>query len=463
MVRLQAAGARGMAVRLTRLATCASLLVLAAGCGSSCSQPASDAPVTDAGSADAPPCDGCYVPDDADEDAGKDTSAKDTGLEIPDVNAPDGWHLWPFAPSDTAIFVPDDISTVEGITWEPCPFQPQGCEMAGAPWKAVSGWGFGTSIRAAASDAGTLLTFGRERNQHWDESVVVAGGDVVSVFAYNDLESSGHISHHPGTDGKVAAYLVRNQKLNSPYAYISSPETMATQPERTEFFDASVNSYDMLTRSDRLLVMWEDYGRFAVRDLQTGATAHPQPDQDFAFLEMPYPVGDAVIYEAWTGYLGSIWVWTADGKNTRVLGDDTYSYDFPATDGSWVVWNKGTDFIKTNWFQTVELWASPIGTDIRKLEPRKLGTIPSGGLCLPALGDGWVVAGISDTETRLWRLSDGAQKYIPPPPNLTLIGNGWTMGMVIAGGKVWVSAATNPYGSNADYILRYDIESLPDL
>jgi len=433
-------------------------VALLMGCAPSCGQPSSSSPSpSDAGLTDSCAQSSCW-----DRDASAPEADAPDGLAIPDVNAPDGWHRWPFTPDDTAIFVPDDISTIEGITWEPCPFQPQGCEMAGSPWKKDSGWGFGTRILVAEYDGGALLSVGRRRAKDWNESAMLLGGEVVSVFADHRTLSLGHVTQSAGADGKSGAYLFRFQKLNSPYAYISSPETMMTSPERTEFFDASVNSSSLLTRSERLLVMWEAYGSFAVRDLETGNTVHPEPDQHFVYLEVPTPVRDAVIYEAWTGYLGSIWVWSADGQNTAILGDDTYSYDFPATDGSWLVWNKGIDFIQTNQFETVELWVSPIGQDVRQLQPRKLATVPAKGLTLPAIGHGWVVVRISNEETRLYRVSDGFQKYIPTPSGLGFQGNGGYQGMAIADGKVWISAAENPSTNNADYIVRYDIESLPD-
>lgn len=85
------------------------------------------------------------------------------------------------------------------------------------------------------------------------------------------------------------------------------------------------------------------------------------------------------------------------------------------------------------------------------------------GLCPPAIGDGWVVARVSDTETRLWRISDGHEKNIPLPTGLAWKGGGGYMGMLIADSKVWITAAENPSDNNADYIIRYDIDSLPDL
>src|SRR5690606_21661717 len=101
-------------------------------------------------------------------DAGEDAEA---GLPTPDASAPPGWHRWPFPPNDCTIFVPDDLSIVEPLPWEPCPYQPDGCIRAGAPWAQEYHWGYGAGIIAAEVGGDVYWLVSRMSAGEWWESL----------------------------------------------------------------------------------------------------------------------------------------------------------------------------------------------------------------------------------------------------------------------------------------------------
>ena len=396
----------------------------------------------------------------------------EAGLPVPDVEAPAGWHLWDQVPADVAIFVPDDIATVQPLEWEPCPFMPEGCEQAGAPWAEETGWGFSSRIFTVKTPHSSLYMAARETETDWTEAIVFRNDLPVAAWRCHRLKSQGWFFPRPGQDGLVAVSVVRVDAFTSPIVYIGSPETIIDNPTRVERFgppNAALLPSGVLDRSDRLLLLREEYGRLTVRDLATGTTYRPEvpeiPGHSFAG---PQPIGDSMYFGAWTGSLGSLWLWRSGGEEghyTKLLFGEPYSYDFPASDGEWLAWLRGKDWLGTNQFQTIELWASRVSQqDLAALEPRKIADLPGTWLSDLSVGNGWVAWRPTFEEVHLFRLNDGDHRMLPTVDGLAWYGGGPNHGLVISGEKVWLSGSPSDHGnSDARWLFRIDIDALEAL
>jgi hypothetical protein len=386
-----------------------------------------------------------------------------------DMEAPAGWHRWPFPPEDCAIFVPDDIATVAPLPWEPCPFMPDGCTRATAPWGAELGWGYGDPLRVAVLDGSTYIgTSRRVIGVGWWEALllrdnIVLGAWRVSAYGSQCTVNTPWIDR----DGRASTLAIRQYAENAPHVYLSAAETLMTAPERTEVFgppDAAIMPTGPAQRSDQLLVVGENFGRFAVRDLATGATYRPVPPESYYYLGLlnEVPIGDAVAYFAWTGTLSSIWIWSPPATTTPLLLDPAFSYDYFVTDGVDAAWTRSQGQTGEGTYETVELWSSPLATSPAALQPKKVATLPEGSLAALSIGDGWIAAYTTWEFIRIYRISDGLVRLVPHVDGLCWNAIGQYDGLIISGGAVWLATClTDGPGNDIRFITRFEIDKLP--
>jgi hypothetical protein len=304
----------------------------------------------------------------------------------------------------------------------------------------------------------------------WTDSMLLRGQELIGIWRSNVSDINSECSARGplfAGDGQAALSAIRAEHETEPHVFTSPLDAMSEAPARIEVF-APPGPLPIptgrVTRSNRLMVMWEHYGRFTVRDLQTGKTYRPEPPVS-GEMHDPFPIGDKVVYWVF-GPKRSVWVWSVDGESQPLLLDDAYSYDRFVTDGTDAVWIRGQNPIGANSYEVAELWTAPLALEPGALEPRKLVTLPGNGTRNTSVGDGWGATGMSYfgmppfQDIRLYRLSDGAEKRLP-----VVEGYGWDSGqyagLVIDGGAVWVRSLRDP-GNDVRFITRFDIDALPD-
>jgi hypothetical protein len=383
------------------------------------------------------------------------------------VDAPPGWHEWPYPPKDCALFVPDDIKNVEPLIWEPCPFQPEGCTRAISPWGDDNGgWGFGASISLAIHDGATYLRVMRALQDYWVEVLLLR--DNVPIAAWRYLMPDSHCFPIVVVEGDGRAGVAVRRTLNNgaAWVFLGPAETIMTAPERTlrygdpGFEDAPVGH---LLWSDDLLVL-DSEGRFSIRDLTTNAFERPWPPgiaEGFGDLQNPIPLGRTVYYYLWTFELSSVWVRVPGGIHAALLKDDEHSYGKFVTDGRDAAWVRSSGKIASSHWETSELWTSPLDpADPAKLQSQMLAGDVGPGRPYLSVGEGWVAAHLDVKDVRLYRISDGLEKRLPVVPAY-----GWSEGMfdglMIAGGAAWVVTHNWPGSNQVRYITRFEIDSLP--
>lgn len=408
--------------------------------------------------------------------------------------APRDWKPWASAPPGCAIWVPEraQLAKLEELAWRRCPFQREGCEALGATWAARTGWGFGGRLSAASDGKRTYVALTRAVDagdrgaskaargaapgdsasrvdaQLW-ETVVLEddGARRVPVAAFRQRVPGagcvlGSVSlRRTGNAVTAAVPILREDAESAPVVVIAAPAMLADRPERVERFGGpdAVLAREVALRGGDLLAVWEHEGRFAIRDLATGATRRPVPPAPFRALLEPTPIDGGVVYALWTGDRGSVWLADRAGKSRPVLADPADSYDRFATDGRDAVWTRARGFVELNTFQTVELWAGRM-VDGAVAAPRRVASLAGGALPLVSIGDGWAALWTSGSEVQLVRIADGQVRRLPAVPMLSW--DGGSGGLVIAGGAVWARASLRGGpGNDIRLIARFALDALP--
>jgi hypothetical protein len=407
-----------------------------------------------------------------DGDTGSEGDVREGGeSQLPEakVQPPTGWHQWPNPPKDCALFVPDDIATVDPLTWEPCPFQPVGCTRAISPWGDENGgWGFAATISVAVHDGSTYLRVGRALDDDWVEALILRDNEPIAAWRYLQPDSYCFPITVVDANGWAGTAVYRLRNNTAPWVFLGPAETIMTSPTRTfaygspGFADAPVG---FVIWSDDLLVL-NSTGRFSIRDISTDDFERPWPPgitEGHGNLEDPVPVGRAVYYWLWTFQRSSVWVRVPGGVHEPLLQDPEVSYGWFATDGKNAVWIRSSGQIGTNEWDSNELWTSPLPTDDpTHLEPKLLAADLGNWVPITSVGEGWAAAHLDTKDVRLYRISDGLEKRLPEVPEY-----GWSEsmyeGLVIAGGAVWVVTHNWPGSNQVRYVTRFDIDSLPTL
>jgi len=384
-------------------------------------------------------------------------------------SAPAGWKRWSAAPADCTIWVPERATELDELTWTRCPFQAEGCEALGAPWAARTGWGFGGRLSAASDCTHSYLAVTRAiAADQWETIVLEDPGPHPTVVAAvrQQLPGAGCVVgsvalRRDGDAVTATLPILREAAEAAPVVLLGTPRTLIDRP-RIEAFGApgaAVLAREVAWRSGDLLAVWEHEGRFAVRELATGATRRPTPATAFRFLLEPTPVAGAVLYAAWTGDRGSVWA-DRGGASRAVLADPAYSYDRFASDGHDAVWTRGRGFVALNTFHRAELWAGQIagGTVVM---PRRVAALDDeAALPLVSLGDGHAALWRSGDDVRIVRLSDGQVRRLPAVAMLSW--DGGSGGLEIAGGAVWARASLRGApGNDLRIVVRFALDALP--
>jgi len=397
-------------------------------------------------------------------DAGDDVEA---GLPTPDASPPPGWHRWPFPPNDCTIFVPDDLGTVEPLPWEPCPYQPDGCTRAGAPWAQANGWAYASGIMGATIGGDTFFLIARQAADQWWESLYFKNDVLIGSWRWKTWGNGGlcNASGPVLFAGKANMVLIRAQAESSPWLFSTSPGQIFADPGTPQVFgppDSALLPGGHGFQTSKIALLREYYGGFVVRDLTTGAFQRPQPgSMPYVQLTPATPVEDRSFYGAWTGALNSVWVHSMASGSQPLLKDDFHSYDRFETDGTDFVWIRSSGHLGGQQFETVELWTAPVAFTAATLQPKMLLTLPVAGPANLAVGEGWVAARLDEGDTRLYRLSDGLEKRLPVVDGVAWSG-GQFEGLAIAGGQVFVQTYTiGGAGNDPPFITRFDIDKLP--
>lgn len=396
-------------------------------------------------------------------DSGSDGDGKPL---MPDAKPPVGWHRWEIPPEDCAIFVPDNLASVESLVWEPCPFQPAGCRRAS--WSIEGGKGFGGLIwvvRSGGSDYAMIPRFWTATDI---EIILTKDDQIIAAWRYGP-GSECSAGFWPGTDDRIVSLIHRFHAETSPWVLFNSLQSPSGTPDRIEYFgppDAAVLPSNIVSRSKELLVVWEDSQRFGVRDLAAGTTVRPEPPDgpaSYIYLERPAPVGRTVYYSSWNAKLTSVWAWRQDTGSVPVFKDDQYSYDQFVSDGSHAVWLRGSGQLGIGQFQKIDFFGSPIGESPASLVPKLLAADVGNYVVYSVVGEGWSALRLDDgKDVRLYRIDGGAAKRLPAVADVAWAA-GQYQGMSIAGGAAWVLGLQYPPPPYARYLVRFDLSALLDL
>lgn len=320
---------------------------------------------------------------------------------------------------------------------------------------------------------------------------------------------------------RAALPIMRADDETAPLIVLGAPESLSSRPEvaartamaalpaltardgaeprdgtsRVETFGApgaEVLARDVAIHRGELLVVWEHEDRFALRDLTSGRTTRPVPvpaktsagaagggatgtaragasrsyptsppagEPTYRALLEATPVGDAVLFGAWTGDHGSVWAADRGGRTTPLLAEPRASFDRFATDGVQAVWLRSTGLRAPGTFDRVELWTGRVERGAL-VEPRRVRSLGGRVLPLVSLGEGWAALWGSGEDVLLVRLADGELRRLPAVPQLSW--DGGSGGLAIASGAVWARASLRG-GAGNDYRLlaRFALEALP--
>ena len=226
---------------------------------------------------------------------------------------------------------------------------------------------------------------------------------------------------------------------------------------------AAVRPRDISAVAAGRLVLWEQSGRFAIRDPRERHHASPPaPVPTSAHrvdgCDRPHPGKYGVIYQEQRGTVGTIRRITPDGRDEQIAGGAA-SFDNAVADGTNAAWTRATGPDGKGGFEDIELWTAR-GDNLA--EPRRITSLPAGPLPLLSIGSGWIAARLGPRDVRLWSITDGRERRLPAPPDL--LWDGGPQGLVLAANKAWVKAspAGRP-GNDVRHLVRLDLDALPSL
>jgi hypothetical protein len=374
-----------------------------------------------------------------------------------------GWQRLAAAPPECTLQVTRDPAELPALDWQACPFA-AGCRWAGAPWADDAGWGFGGLLSAAERDGRLYMSWSRALGEGVWETVMTADDWPIAAWRQRQGEPCliGGPWLTPGGDASLV--VLRRDSEQAPWVLHASPERLARHPSVARFgaAGAAVRPRDISAASAGHLVLWEQSGRFAIRDLLAGTTIRPgtgagesAPDR---WMRPTAPGPHGVLYQDETGGVGSVRRIAADGRDVLVAGGGG-SFDGAVSDGLDAAWTRtvapGAGLV------VVELWTA--ATD-RLDAPIRVTTLPSSTPPLLSIGGGWIAARFDAHDVRLWRIADGADQTgacrLPVAPDLDW--DGGPHGLVLAGGRAWVKASpVGRPGNDVRHLVRFDLEALP--
>lgn len=378
-----------------------------------------------------------------------------------------GWHRLTPAPPECTLQVTDDPAELPALAWEPCPFA-AGCRWAGAPWADQAGWGFGGLLSAAERDGRLYMTWSRALGDGAWETVMTADERPIAAWRQRQGEPClvGGPWLTPGGDASLV--IIRRDLEHAPWVLHASPDRLARLPEATEFgaAGAAVRPRDIAAVAAGRLVLWEQSGRFAVRDLAAGTTVRNGGGADAVapgrWMRPTVPGPYGVLYQDEQRGVGSVRRIAPDGADELVAGGAA-SYDAAVADGAHAAWVRATGRGDDDTYADLELWTSA-STGDRLAAPVRIASLPPGPLPLLSIGGGWIAARFDARDVRVWKIADGAdQEAARRLPAVDAIDwDGGPHGLVLAGGVAWVKASvTGRPGNDVRHIVRFDLEALP--
>jgi hypothetical protein len=386
------------------------------------------------------------------------------GLPAATAIAPAGWHRWPFTPDDCAVFVPDDLASLEPLTWEPCPYMTDGCRRAGAPWAQQVGWGYMRLM--SVSRAGDGLKALMRASEYEGIEVRLYDGDEPIGAWLTRWEGSQCQAYGPQLRGdRALVSLIRDHGPSQPITLEASPDVIFDAPQ--VLFEFQSSPYPgwpngAVLRSENLVLYWENEGRITVHDLRDGVNYRPEFPADVIEFGNPELYDDRVFFWGYNYGISSLWTWTP-AEGPRVLaGGGTVSYDELDTDGIDMAWIQSTGYLGPLSFQQHELWTSPIARSSAELIPRKVADLPLPGMVgdMVSVGEGWAAIWFSEDDTRLYNLETGEIRRLPLVPGVSF--NSGSEGLAIVGGEVWLqSFPFGAAGNDIRWITVFDLAKLP--
>ena len=369
-----------------------------------------------------------------------------------------GWQRLAAAPPECTLQVTGDPAELPALDWQACPFA-AGCRWAGAPWADDAGWGFGGLLSAAERGGRLYMSWSRALGDGVWETVMTADDWPIAAWRQRQGEPCliGGPWLTPGGDASLV--VLRRDSEQAPWVLHASPERLARHPSVARFggAGAAVRPRDISAVSAGHLVLWEQSGRFAIRDLVAGTTIRPGTGAGESatdrWMRPTAPGPHGVLYQDEVGGLGSVRRITADGRDELVAGGGG-SFDAAVSDGLHAAWTRTTS-------AGVELWTA--ATD-RLDAPIRVATLSSSPPPLLSIGGGWIAARFDSHDVRLWRIADGADqtsaRRLPVAPDLDW--DGGPHGLVLAGGRAWVKASpAGRRGNDVRHLVRFDLEALP--
>ena len=377
-----------------------------------------------------------------------------------------GWQPLAPAPPGCTLQVTDDPAELPALAWEPCPFA-AGCRRAGAPWAEQAGWGFGGLLSAADRDGRLYMTWSRALGDEAWETVMTVDERPIAAWRQRQGEPClvGGPWLTPGGDASLV--VIRRDLEHAPWVLHASPDRLARLPTVAEFGarGAAVRPRDVSAVAAGQLVLWEQSGRFAVRDLASGTTVRHggAPDRAPGRWTRPTAPGPyGVLYQDEQRGVGSVRRIAPDGEDELVAGGAA-SFDAAVADGTDAAWTRATGRADDDTFADIELWTARATGD-RLAPPVRVARLPAGPLPLLSIGGGWIAARFDAQDVRLWRIADGAdqttERRLPVVDGIDW--DGGPHGLVLAGGKAWVKASvTGRPGNDVRHLVRFDLDVLP--
>ena len=376
-----------------------------------------------------------------------------------------GWQRLAAAPGECTVQVTDDPAELPALDWQACPFA-KGCEWAGAPWADRVGWGFGGLLSVAEDDDRIYMTWSRALGDGAWETVMSADDRPIAAWRQRQGEPClvGGPWVTPGGDASLV--VIRRDLEYAPWVLHASPERLARAPEVAEFgaAGAAVRPRDVSAVARGKLVLWEQSGRFAIRDLASGTTLRPgtraDPRSPDRWMRPTVPGKYGVLYQDEEGGVGSVRRIALDGRDELVAGGAA-SFDGVVADGTDAAWTRATGPDGEEGFADIELWtARSVGDHLGA--PIRIARLPAGPRPLLSIGGGWIGARFDAHDVRLWRIADGAdQKTSRRLPTTDLEWDGGPHGLVLAAGQAWVKASLDGHpGNDVRHLVRFALGEL---